>query len=79
MDNPVEVDFTDAGDMLGTVNIMYHRPRVDAFVHWLHGGTYPHRDTVLGELKTTGPRLGPIHRFGHVAVSGMTTLPQWRN
>ncbi len=72
MDNPVEVDFTDSGDMLGTVNILYTRPRVDCLVHWLHGGAYPHRERVLGELKVTGDLLGPVHRFGHVAVSGLT-------
>jgi putative heme-binding domain-containing protein len=72
MDNPVEVDFTDEGDMIGTVNILYSRPRVDALVHWLYGGAYPHRERVLEELKTTGGFLGPIHRFGHVAVSGTT-------
>lgn len=72
MDNPVEIDFTDAGDMLGTVNILYTRPRVDCLVHWLHGGAYPHRERVLDELKVSGPLLTPAHRFGHVAVSGMT-------
>ncbi len=72
MDNPVEVDFTDSGDMLGTVNILYTRPRVDCLVHWLHGGAYPHRERVLDEIKITGDLLGPAHRFGHVAVSGMT-------
>ena len=72
MDNPVEVDFTSGGDMLGTVNILYTRPRVDCFVHWLHGGAYPHREKVLGELKVTGDFLGPVHRFGHVAISGTT-------
>ncbi|MAI72104.1 MAG: hypothetical protein CMM01_14505 [Rhodopirellula sp.] len=72
MDNPVEIDFTDAGDMLGTVNILYTRPRVDCLVHWLHGGAYPHRERVLNELKVSGPLLTPSHRFGHVAVSGMT-------
>ncbi len=71
MDNPVEVDFTPAGEMLGTVNILYTRPRVDCLVHWLYGGTYPHRERVLAERQTTGPFLGPMHRFGHVAVSGM--------
>lgn len=70
MDNPVEVDFTDEGEMLGTVNILYTRPRVDALVHWLHGGAYPHREQVLSELKVTGDLLRPVHRFGHVAVSG---------
>ena len=70
MDNPVEVDFTSTGEMLGTVNILYTRPRVDALVHWLYGGAYPHRERVLKELQTTGDLLGPVHEFGHVAVSG---------
>ena len=72
MDNPVEVDFTDEGEILGTVNILYNRPRVDCLVHWLHGGAYPYREQVLNELKVTGEVLGPAHQFGHVAVSGMT-------
>ncbi|MCA9140433.1 MAG: sulfatase-like hydrolase/transferase, partial [Planctomycetales bacterium] len=72
MDNPVEVDFTDEGDVIGSVNILYTRPRVDALVHWLYGGAYPHREKVLEELKVTGDLLGPVHRFGHVAVSGVT-------
>ena len=76
MDNPVEIDFTDAGDMLGTVNIMYHRPRVDGYVHWLHGGTYPHRDRVLEELQVTGPRLGPVHRFRTRRGLRFDSLPQ---
>lgn len=70
MDNPVEVDFTDEGEVLGTVNIFYTRPRVDCFVHWLYGGAYPHRERVLKEIKTTGDLLGPVHRFGHVAIAG---------
>ena len=85
MDNPVEVDFTDEGEMLGTVNIFYTRPRVDCLVHWLYGGAYPHREQVLDELQTTGDLLGPAHRFGHVAVSGMMRYrsgalrPQWQH
>lgn len=70
MDNPVEVDFTSGGETLGTVNILYTRPRVDALVHWLHGGAYPHRERVLNEIQTTGDLLGSVHNFGHVAVSG---------
>lgn len=72
MDNPVEVDFTENGDILGTVNIIHTRPRVDGMVHWLHGGAYPHRERSLEELKTTGPLLEPFHDFGHVAISGTT-------
>ena len=72
MDNPVEIDWMESGDVLGTVNIMYTRPRVDCLVHWLHGGAYPHREKVRAELKVTGDFLGPAHRFGHVAISGLT-------
>lgn len=72
MDNPVEVDFTPEGEVIGTVNILYSRPRVDALVHWQPGGAYPHRQAVLDELQITGALLEPIHRFGHVAVSGTT-------
>lgn len=85
MDNPVEVDFTTEGEMLGTVNILYTRPREDCLVHWLYGGVYPHRERVLGEVKTTGDVLGPVHRFGHVAVSGTLRYrsgaldPAWRD
>ena len=70
-DNPVEVDFTDEGEMLGTVNIMYSRPRIDCLVHWQHGGVYPHYERVLNERPRTGALLEPIHNFGHVAISGM--------
>jgi len=72
MDNPVEVDFTEEGDVIGTVNILYNRPRADCLVHWQYGGAYPHREEALEELKVTGDVLGPIHNFGHVAVSGTT-------
>lgn len=70
MDNPVEVDFTAAGDMIGTVNIMYTRPRIDCLVNWQYGGVYPHREKILEEVQVTGDFLQPIHEFGHVAISG---------
>lgn len=70
MDNPVEVDFTPEGEMIGTVNIMFTRPRIDCLVHWLYGGVYPHSERVLNERKRTGDLLEPIHKFGHVAISG---------
>lgn len=73
MDNPVEVDFTDEGEILGTVNLFYGRPRGDVLVHWVHGGVYPRFDQgqVLAELRRTGELLPHVHNFGHVAVSGM--------
>lgn len=71
MDNPVEIDFTPEGEMIGSVNILLTRPRVDCLVHWQEGGVYPHFEDCVAEFKRTGDLLGPITRFGHVAVSGM--------
>jgi putative heme-binding domain-containing protein len=86
-DNPVEIDFTDEGEMLGTVNILHGNPRQDCLVHWVEGGVYPRADQeqCLAEFKRTGDLLPPIKEFGHVAVAGMTRYrsdgfgPEYRN
>lgn len=72
-DNPVEVDFTEEGECIGTVNILY-RDRGDCLMHWVEGGVYPREDQAdcVAEFKWTGGLLGPIHNLGHVAVSGIT-------
>lgn len=72
MDNPVEIDFTPGGDMLGTVNLMYQK-RGDCLVHWMYGGVYPRDDQPqhLAEFKRTGGLMPEVFDFGHVAVSGM--------
>ncbi|MBX9788538.1 MAG: HEAT repeat domain-containing protein [Pirellulales bacterium] len=71
MDNPVELDFSLAGDVLGTVNLLFQK-RGDCLVHWLHGGAYPRYDqpTYVAEFHRTGDLLGPVIDLGHVAVSG---------
>lgn len=87
MDNPVEVDFTETGEILGTVNLFHGRPRGDTIVHWLRGGAYPRHDqeTVVAEFERTGPLLEEVHNFGHVAVSGMALYrtghlnPEWKD
>ncbi|MEM7145407.1 MAG: sulfatase-like hydrolase/transferase [Verrucomicrobiota bacterium] len=73
MDNPVEIDFTPEGEIVGTVNLFYGRPRGDVLVHWLPGGVYPRRDQedVLAGFLPTGDLLPEFHDFGHVGVSGM--------
>ncbi|MDZ4780873.1 MAG: PVC-type heme-binding CxxCH protein [Planctomycetia bacterium] len=73
MDNPVEIDFTRTGDVLGTVNLFY-QTRGDCLVHWLHGGVYPRDDQpqCLAEFRRTGELLRPVLDYGHIAVSGMT-------
>ena len=74
MDNPVEVDFLETGEALGTVNLFYDGPRGDCLVHWVEGGVYPRYDQqdAIDEFPSTGDPLGPVHNYGHVAVSGLT-------
>ncbi len=87
MDNPVEVDFMDNGDIVGSINLFYGRPRGDTLNHWIHGGVYPRYDqqSVIDEFKSTGPLLKEFHNFGHVAVSGMmryrtaSANPDWKD
>lgn len=73
MDNPVEVDWLPGGEMVGTVNLFYGRPRGDVLVHWVEGGVYPRFDQqdCIDEFTWTGGILPEIHNYGHVAVSGM--------
>jgi putative membrane-bound dehydrogenase-like protein len=80
MDNPTEIDWTAAGEMLGTVNIFYHQ-RGDCLVHWLHGGVYPRHDqpAMLAEFRRTGEPLDAVHDFGHVAVSGLCRYRPFAN
>ena len=74
MDNPVEVDFFETGECLGTVNLFYGKPRGDCLVHWIEGGVFPRYDQAdsVAEFKSTGELLTEVHNYGHVAVSGMT-------
>jgi len=74
MDNPVELVFTEAGDMLGTVNLFHGRPRGDVLVHWQYGGVYPRDDIggVLDEFVRTGDLLPEVYNFGHIAISGFS-------
>ena len=47
--------FTPEGEMIGTVNLMYHE-RGDCLVHWMHGAVYPRVDQekVIAEFPRTG-------------------------
>ncbi|MBL9113454.1 MAG: c-type cytochrome [Verrucomicrobiaceae bacterium] len=71
-DNPVEVDFTPAGDVVGVQNLYYTQPRGDTIVHWLYGGVYERSDqlkAIVGETRTL-EAMPVMYNFGHVAVSG---------
>lgn len=71
-DNPVRVDFTPNGDIVGVQNLYYGRPRGDTLVHWLYGGVYEREDQLkaIQGLPRTTERMPVLHNFGHVAVSG---------
>ncbi len=71
-DNPVEVDFTPQGEVIGVQNLYYGQPRGDTLVHWLSGGVYERVDLphIIAGLPRTLPTMPVMHNFGHVAVSG---------
>ena len=77
-DNPVKVDFTATGDILGVQNIYYTNPRGDTLVHWLYGGVYERGDMLkaIEGAPRTLETMPVVHNFGHVAVSGSCF---WRN
>ena len=71
-DNPVEVDFTPEGDVLGVQNLYHSNPRGDTLVHFLLGGVYERPDMLkaIEGLPRTRETMPVVHNFGHVAVSG---------
>lgn len=71
-DNPVEVDFTPQGDVVGVQNLYYSQPRGDTLVHWLYGGIYERADQLkaIEGLTRTMEHMPVMYNFGHVAVSG---------
>ena len=71
-DNPVEVDFTPDGDIVGVQNLYYTNPRGDTLVHWLQGGVYERADQfkAIEGLPRTLEHMPVMYNFGHVAVSG---------
>jgi putative membrane-bound dehydrogenase-like protein len=77
-DNPVEVDFTPEGDVLGVQNLYHSNPRGDTLVHFLQGGVYERPDMLkaIEGLPRTLEKMPVLHNFGHVAVSGCTL---WRS
>lgn len=77
-DNPVEVDFTPDGDIIGVQNLYYSQPRGDTLIHWLYGGVYERSDQLkaIEGLPRTLEHMPVMYNFGHVAVSGSCF---WRN
>ncbi len=72
-DNPVELIFTNTGQMLGTMTY-FQDPRHgqrDALMHWVWGGVYPKPHEVTGELIQTGPLMPVMSKFARIAPAGL--------
>lgn len=78
-DNPVEVDFTPEGDVIGVQNLYHSQPRGDTIIHWLYGGVYERADQMkaVAHLPRTLEHMPVMYNFGHVAVSGCAFWHAW--
>ena len=71
--NPVEVCFSEEGEVFGTVAIHDREDgaRHDSLMHWVYGGVYNVNPNDWLLLKETGPHLPPLSRVGQVAPAGV--------
>ena len=72
-DNPVEVIWTPAGEMVGTMNYFVnpqHGQR-DGLMHFLHGGVYSKWHESVAEFKLTGDLMPPMTKFARIAPAGL--------
>jgi putative membrane-bound dehydrogenase-like protein len=75
-DNPVEVVFTPAGEIIGTMTY-FQDPKDgerDALLHFVEGGAYPKWHPYAAELKRTGDLMPVMTRFARVAPAGLVRL-----
>jgi putative membrane-bound dehydrogenase-like protein len=75
-DNPVEVVFTPAGEVIGTMTY-FQDPKDgqrDALLHFVEGGAYPKWHPYASELKFTGELMPVMTKFARVAPSGLLRL-----
>ncbi len=72
-DNPVEVAFTEAGDVFGTMTY-FTDPRDgmrDSILHYVEGGVYPKPYMVTEEFPRTGELMPVMTKFARIAPSGL--------
>ena len=76
MNNPVELTFTEAGEVIGT-ETYFTDPKAgqrDALVYWTEGGVYPkpNRNIDRDKLVRTGELMPVITKFSRVTPAGIT-------
>ncbi|HWB98280.1 MAG TPA: PVC-type heme-binding CxxCH protein [Bryobacteraceae bacterium] len=72
-DNPVEVTFTPAGEMIGTMTYFKdpENGERDALLHFVEGGVYPKWYSVVSEFKRTGDLMPVMTKFARIAPAGL--------
>ncbi|MGH9847730.1 MAG: PVC-type heme-binding CxxCH protein, partial [Blastocatellia bacterium] len=72
-DNPVELVFTPAGEMIGTMTYFVdpQNGQRDALMHWVEGGVYSKPHPVLAEFKRTGDLMPVMTKFARIAPAGL--------
>jgi putative heme-binding domain-containing protein len=73
-DNPVELAFTAAGDLLGTMD----QGPGDALLHYVEGGVYPMDHPCVKEFPRTGPMLGAVRSFSAALPVALCGLARYR-
>jgi putative heme-binding domain-containing protein len=74
-DNPVELAFTAAGDLLGTMD----QGPGDALLHYVEGGVYPMDHPCVQEFARTGPMLGSVRQFSAALPVALCGLMRYRS
>lgn len=72
-DNPVELTFTPAGEMIGTMTYFVdpQNGQRDALMHFVEGGVYPKPHPAVSEFKRTGDLMPVMSKFARIAPSGL--------
>jgi putative membrane-bound dehydrogenase-like protein len=72
-DNPVEMIFTAAGEMIGTMTYFTDpvNGQRDALLHFVEGGVYPKPHPAIAEFKRTGDLMPVMTKFARIAPSGL--------
>jgi putative membrane-bound dehydrogenase-like protein len=72
-DNGIEMVFTDAGEMIGTMTY-YTNPKAgerDALLHYVEGGVYPKVTPIVNQYKRTGDLMPAMTKFARIAPAGL--------
>lgn len=72
-DNGIEMVFTPAGEMIGTMTY-YTNPKMgerDALLHYVEGGVYPKYLPIVNQYKRTGDLMPAMTKFARIAPAGL--------